>query len=76
MCLAVPGRVAENLGDNWVLIETFGLTSKVGTHLVGEVAVDDYLVVHAGYAIEKLDVDEARERIRLWEELLADGGIG
>jgi len=76
MCLAVPGRVAEILGDNWVLIETFGLTSKVGTHLVGEVAVDDYLVVHAGYAIEKLDVDEARERIRLWEELLADGGIG
>lgn len=76
MCLAVPGRVTEILGDNWVLIETFGLTSKVGIHLVGEVAVDDYLIVHAGYAIEKLDLVEARERIRLWEELLADGAIG
>ncbi|MDA8336741.1 MAG: HypC/HybG/HupF family hydrogenase formation chaperone [Peptococcaceae bacterium] len=76
MCLAVPGRVAEILGGNWVLIETFGLTGKVGTHLVGEVAVGDYLVVHAGYAIEKLDLEEARERIRIWEELLAHDAIG
>jgi len=76
LCLAVPGRVTEILGDNWVTVETFGLSSRVGTHLVGGVAVGDYLVVHAGYAIEKLDLAEARERIRLWEELLALDGTG
>ena len=76
MCLAVPGRVTEILDDSWVTVETFGLTSRVGTHLVGRVAVGDYLVVHAGYAIEKLDLDEALERIRLWEELLSLEGTG
>jgi len=76
VCLAVPGRVAEILGGNWVLVETLGLTSRVGTHLVGGVAVGDYLLVHAGYAIEKLDLEEARERIRIWEELSSLDGTG
>ena len=75
MCLAVPGLVVEVLPDRqWVMMETFGLRRKVGVHLVGDVVPGDYLVVHAGFAIEKLDLDEAVERIKIWEEILNDAG--
>lgn len=71
MCLGVPGMVVERLPDRqWVIIETFGIRRKVGVHLVGEVDPGDYLMVHAGYAIEKLDLAEAEERIKIWEEIL------
>ncbi|MEW6424541.1 MAG: HypC/HybG/HupF family hydrogenase formation chaperone [Bacillota bacterium] len=70
MCLGVPGKVVEAIsGEPWAIIETFGLRRRVGTHLVGEVQPGEYLLVHAGYAIEKVDVEDALERIRLWEEL-------
>lgn len=76
LCLGVPCRVVEVCpGDCWAVVENFGVRCRVGVHLVGEVGLGDYLMVHAGYAIEKLDLAEARERLRLWEELL-DGGTG
>ncbi|MCL6639630.1 MAG: HypC/HybG/HupF family hydrogenase formation chaperone [Firmicutes bacterium] len=77
MCLGIPGLVVEVLaGGEWAIIETFGLRQKVGLHLVGKVVPGDYLMVHAGYAIEKIDLTEAGERIRLWEEMLDGPGAG
>lgn len=77
MCLGVPGKiVAVSPEENTAVIETFGLRQRINTLLVGEVRVGEYVVVHTGYAIEKLDVGEALERIRLWEELLAHEGFG
>jgi len=74
MCLGVPGKVVEVIsGEPWAVIETFGLRRRVGTHLVGETRPGEYLLVHAGYAIEKVDVEDALERIRLWEELSRAG---
>lgn len=71
MCLAVPGRVVKvKIGEHWAVIEAFGVKQRVGTRLVGEVAEGDYLMIHAGYAIEKLDIEVAQEQIRFWEELL------
>ncbi|MHB1043244.1 MAG: HypC/HybG/HupF family hydrogenase formation chaperone [Eubacteriales bacterium] len=75
MCLGVPALVVEVLpGGLWAVIDSFGLRRKVGTHLVGEVVPGDYLMVHAGYAVEKLDLAEAEERIKIWEELLNSVG--
>lgn len=77
MCLGIPGLVEEVLpGGEWVVINTFGLKRKVGIQLVGDVVPGEYLIVHAGYAIEKLDLDEAEERIKLWEEILNGAGAG
>ncbi|GAB6181471.1 HypC/HybG/HupF family hydrogenase formation chaperone [Desulfotomaculum defluvii] len=71
MCLAVPGRVVKvRIGEPWAVIEAFGVKQKVGTQLVGEVAEGDYLMIHAGYAIEKLDMEIAQEQIRFLKELL------
>lgn len=75
MCLGMPGKVLEVLpGKPWAVIECFGLQSLVGTSLVGEVKPGDYLLVHAGYAIEKLDLARAVEQIRLLEELVHVSG--
>lgn len=73
MCLAVPGKVIEyDDVRKAAVIETFGLTRTVGTHLVGDVQLGEYLLVHAGFAIEKLDVEDALERIELWKEIFGN----
>uniref|UniRef100_A0A7C2E2Y0 HypC/HybG/HupF family hydrogenase formation chaperone n=1 Tax=Ammonifex degensii TaxID=42838 RepID=A0A7C2E2Y0_9THEO len=77
MCLGVPGKiVAVSPEDNTAVIETFGIRQRINTLLVGEVDVGEYVVVHTGYAIERIDMEEALERIKLWEELLAYEGFG
>ncbi|MCF8010191.1 MAG: HypC/HybG/HupF family hydrogenase formation chaperone [Clostridiales bacterium] len=74
MCLGIPAPIIEIPEKQWAIIETGGIKRKVGLHLVGEVEPGDYVLVHAGYAIEKLDLAEAEETIKLWEELLSIEG--
>ena len=71
MCLGIPGKVVElNKEENWAIIECYGVQSKAYTPLVAdEIALGDYLMVHAGYAIGKIDVEEAQETLKLLEEL-------
>jgi hydrogenase expression/formation protein HypC len=70
MCLGVPGKVVEiNAQENWAVIEAFGVKSKVYTPLIEEeIAIGDYLMVHAGYAIGKIDTEEADKTLKLLEE--------
>lgn len=73
LCLGIPGKVISiNQEENWAVIESFGIQKKVDTFLVDEeIQLADYLVVHAGYAIGKINLAEAQERLKLWEEILA-----
>lgn len=76
MCIGVPGKVVEILGQpGWALVETSGIRRNVGMHLLEGVRPGDYVMVHAGYAIEIIDPEEARERIKIWEELLFNEGL-
>ncbi len=70
MCLGIPALVIEVTDKQWALIEVEGIRRQVGVHLVGEVAPGDYLMVHAGFAVEKLELAEAEARLALWKELL------
>jgi len=75
--LGIPGRVVEvNPEEQTAVIETFGVKNRVSTFFVPDVKVGDYLMVHTGYAIEKIDVEEAQTRIKLWEEILSDAVPG
>jgi hydrogenase expression/formation protein HypC len=77
MCLGIPGLVVEVKPENdSAVIEIFGVQREVSTFLVGEVQTGEYLIVHTGYAIEKLDVEEAKIRLKLWEEILKDANPG
>lgn len=74
MCLAIPVRVAARLPDSWVETEVGGVRSRVSTSLIDEVAVGDYLIVHAGFAIARLDVAEAEKTLALFAEIASHLG--
>ncbi len=69
MCLAVPVRVITLLGDDWVEAEIGGVISRVSIALVSDIVVGDYLIVHAGFAITRLNVEEAELTLALFEEI-------
>lgn len=69
MCLAIPVRVVALLADQWVEGEVGGVISRVSIALIEEVRVGDYLIVHAGFAINRLNVEEAEKSLSLFEEI-------
>jgi hydrogenase expression/formation protein HypC len=71
MCLAVPVKVTALPGDQWAEIEVGGIHSRISIALVDDVAVGDYLIVHAGFAITRLDVAEAEKTLALFEQIAA-----
>ena len=71
MCLAVPVRVTTLLDNQWVEIEVGGIHSRISIALIDAVAVGDYVIVHAGFAITRLDVEEADKTLALFDEIAA-----
>jgi len=69
MCLAVPVRVAALLDNQWVEVEVGGIHTRISIALIDEVAVGDYVIVHAGFAIARLDVEEADRTLALFDEI-------
>ncbi|MDI3317801.1 MAG: HypC/HybG/HupF family hydrogenase formation chaperone [Bacillota bacterium] len=70
MCLAAPGKViAIDRQRQMAKVEYFGNEREVGVALVPEVQVGDFVMVHAGEAIEIVDPEEAEESLKLWVEL-------
>lgn len=72
MCLAVPMRVMTIDGDI-AICEIDGVRREASLMLVEGIAVQDYLLIHAGFAIERLDEAEAEETLRLMREVLSQG---
>lgn len=68
MCLAVPMKVTEIDGDE-VVVELHGVTQRARGDLLDAVAIGDHVIVHAGYAITRLDPDEATASLELFAEL-------
>jgi hydrogenase expression/formation protein HypC len=69
MCLAIPAKVIEIHGDTAKVDFGAGTMRDVNVSLV-EAKVGEYVIVHAGYAIEVLDQKEAEETLSLWNEIL------
>jgi hydrogenase expression/formation protein HypC len=69
MCLAIPARVIEKRGDVAEVDFGGGVIREVDLTLV-EADVGDYVLVHAGFAIQVLEEEEAEETLRLWKEIL------
>ena len=67
MCLAVPGRIIS-LKDNNAEVDFSGVKRKVSTDLVPDARKNDYVLVHAGFAIQVLDPEEAAETLRTFAE--------
>lgn len=69
MCLAIPALVVELLPADMARIELDSVRKEISLALVEDVAVGDYVIVHVGYALQKLDPDEAAETLALFAEL-------
>lgn len=76
MCLAIPGKVLEIQGDDPLIrtgrVQFGGVVKEVNLAYTPDVAIDQYVLVHVGFAISVLDEDEARRTLELVEELEGD----
>ena len=70
MCLAVPLRIERVIDSHRVVVIQGSTELEIDTTLLESAGVGDYVIVHAGYAIDLLDYDEATERIAMFDEIL------
>ncbi|MBU7018108.1 MAG: HypC/HybG/HupF family hydrogenase formation chaperone [Theionarchaea archaeon] len=68
MCLAIPGKVISIQGTEGT-VDFGGVIQKVRIDLIQDLEVGDYVIVHTGFAIERLEEEDALETLRLWKEL-------
>ncbi|MCE1226077.1 MAG: HypC/HybG/HupF family hydrogenase formation chaperone [Geobacteraceae bacterium] len=69
MCLGVPMQILE-INDDMVVAEIDGVQREASLMMLGEpVAVGDYVIVHAGFAISRIDPAEAEETLRIMREI-------
>ncbi len=68
MCLGIPGKVLKIEGKDAVA-EIMGAERRISIELLGDVKTGDYVLIHAGCAIQVVDEAEALDTIRLFEEL-------
>ena len=69
MCLAIPAQVVElREGDNAV-VDLAGVRKEISLALVDDVAVGDFVIVHVGFALNKIDPEEAAQTLALFAEL-------
>jgi hydrogenase expression/formation protein HypC len=68
MCLAVPVLITE-IENEEATVEIGGISRRISIYLTPEAGVGDYVLVHAGYAINIVEPEEAEETLRLFQEM-------
>lgn len=69
MCLAIPAQVVELRDNDNALVDLAGVKKEISLALVEGVVVGDYVIVHVGYALNKLDPEEAEKTLKLFAEM-------
>lgn len=75
MCLAIPVKVVEVLPGQQAIIDLSGIRKEISTALLETVEVGDYVILHVGYAIGKLDTEEAERTLALFGELAGNHAL-
>lgn len=84
MCLALPVKVIKVMqsgiqtdgagpGDDWAIVDLGGVKKEISLALLSDVEVGDYVILHVGYALSKLDPEEAEKTLALFAEINATG---
>ena len=68
MCLGIPGRIIE-IEKNVAKVDVGGLSRDISLDLCPDVSVGEYVLIHTGFAIQKVDEKEAKETLDLLEKL-------
>ena len=69
MCLAIPARVEELTTPDSAIVNLGGVRKEISLALVEDAAVGDYVIVHVGYALQKLDQEEAERTLEMFAEM-------
>lgn len=69
MCLAIPAKVVQKLDHDRAVVEVGGVRNDISLMLVDDVAIGDYVIVHVGFAITRLNADEAEKTLELFDEI-------
>ncbi len=76
MCLAIPVKVVELGAGDTAIVDLDGVRKEISLALLTEVQVGDYVILHVGYALSKLDPEEAEKTLALFAEMSAAEAIG
>ena len=68
MCLSIPAKIVS-IDGTWQKCRPGGAIFKAGLHMIENPMVGDYILLHAGFAIQKISEKEAEETIKLFEEM-------
>jgi hydrogenase expression/formation protein HypC len=68
MCLAIPGKIIS-VKNKIADVDFGGVKRKVGMDLLPDAKIGDYIIVHAGFAIQIIDEKDAKERIKIFEKI-------
>lgn len=71
MCLAIPAYVEQLTADNHAIVNLSGIRKEISLALVENVAPGDYVIVHVGFALQKLDQTEAERTLAMFAEISA-----
>lgn len=71
MCLAIPACVEQLTAENHAIVNLSGVRKEVSLMLVEDVIPGDYVIVHVGFALQKLDQHEAERTLAMFAELSA-----
>jgi hydrogenase expression/formation protein HypC len=66
MCLAIPALITELHADNFARVDMGGVSKEISLALLDECAVGEWVIVHVGYALRKLDPAEAEKTLQLF----------
>jgi len=76
MCLAVPAQVITlDKNSDTAVVDLSGIQKEISTALVEDVNVGDYVLIHVGYALQKLSEEEAAQTLALFDELNAQNVV-
>jgi hydrogenase expression/formation protein HypC len=69
MCLAIPAKIIEIKSGNMALVESEGVIKEISLAMIENPLVGDYVIIHVGFALNKIDEDEALKTIELINEI-------
>jgi len=69
MCLAIPAKIVERLGEDMAKVDLDGVSKEVSLALTPDAAVGDYVILHVGYALSVIDPAEAAKTLALFREI-------
>ena len=74
MCLAIPSKVIEiNKETNTAIVDTMGVKREASLDLMREsLEIGDFVLLHIGYVMSKIDEESAKESLKIYDELIKD----